>query len=57
MRRNEQEPVIQVGIMSARELNITFNGAYSSSIDEWDIEGKCLAVYSDGTIIMTGYLS
>lgn len=54
MRRNEKEPVIQVGIMSARELNITFNGAYSSSIDEWDIEGRCLAVYSDGTIIMTG---
>jgi stage II sporulation protein D len=54
MNKNENIPVIQVGIMSAKDLRVTFNGRFNTSDRKTIIEGNCKAVYSYGTIIVTG---
>ncbi|HNX66137.1 MAG TPA: SpoIID/LytB domain-containing protein [Bacteroidales bacterium] len=53
MKPNEQIPVIQVGIMSEKELGFTFNGSFSCSAKSDVIDGDWKAIYSDGTIILS----
>jgi len=52
MSPKEQTPVIQVGIMSEKELGFTFNGKFSCSAYKDIIDSEWRAVYSEGTIIM-----
>jgi stage II sporulation protein D len=51
MSPKEQIPVIQVGIMSDKELFFSFHGKFSCSAKSDIIDSDWKAIYSDGTII------
>lgn len=44
-----EEPVVRVGIMSAGEINVTFNGNYTASIPEGSV-----SVFSDEKFVLSG---
>jgi stage II sporulation protein D len=52
MNRKNQTPEIQVGIISGDEISFTLNSTFSEGKEGLKAEGKLIARYSDGEVIL-----